>query len=189
MAKLVFLQDSVWDGTVSRGGQNMFVLQWMRGLERLGHEVIFIDLIQSNFSDGREAMLRAFDQVISKWWHPQQTALLVMPTMEALYGVDIGQLSRFAESAAGLVTVSDPFRREPPDFIRNVRPRIFSSPIRLIRTSGQQRQTRQTSSASMIFTLPSAATSVHRVALSPHTAFTGGRCGTRSFWNGGSQRR
>ena len=49
----------------------MFLLQWMRGLERLGHEVVFLDFIGSGFEEGREAMLRAFDQVISKWWHPQ----------------------------------------------------------------------------------------------------------------------
>ena len=64
MAKIIFLQDIVWDGTVSRGGQNMFILQWMRGLERLGHEVVFLDFIGSGFEAGREAMLRAFDQVI-----------------------------------------------------------------------------------------------------------------------------
>ena len=80
MAKLIFLQDIVWDGTVSRGGQNMFILQWMRGLERLGHEVVFLDFI-GDFEEGREAMLRAFDQVIYKWWHPQKTALVVAPTM------------------------------------------------------------------------------------------------------------
>ena len=52
MAKLIFLQDIVWDGTVSRGGQNMFILQWMRGLERLGHEVVFLDFIGSGFDEG-----------------------------------------------------------------------------------------------------------------------------------------
>ena len=125
MAKLIFLQDIVWHGTVSRGGQNMFILQWMRGLERLGHEVVFLDFIGSAFDEGREAMLGAFDQVISKWWHPQKTALVVAPTMETLYGMDAGQISRFADSAAAILTVSAPFRREPPALIRHVRPRIL----------------------------------------------------------------
>ena len=124
MAKLIFLQDIVWDGTVSRGGQNIFILQWMRGLERLGHEVVFLDFI-GDFEEGREAMLRAFDQAISKWWHPQKTALVVAPTMETLYGMDLGEISRFADAAAAILTVSAPFRREPPALIRHVRPRIF----------------------------------------------------------------
>ena len=125
MAKLIFLQDIVWDGTVSRGGQNMFLLQWMRGLERLGHEVVFLDLIGSDFAEERQTMLRAFHRVISKWWHPEQTALVVAATMESLYGMDLRQLSRFADAAAAVVIVSAPFRREPPAFIRDVRPRIL----------------------------------------------------------------
>jgi hypothetical protein len=125
MAKLIFLQDIVWDGTVSRGGQNMFLLQWMRGLERLGHEVVFLDFIGSGFEEGRAEMLRAFDQVISKWWHSRQTALVAAPTMEALYGMDLREISRFADAAAAILTVSAPFRREPPELIRHVRPRIL----------------------------------------------------------------
>ena len=62
----------------------MFILQWMRGLERLGHEVVFLDLIGSNFAEERETMLRAFHQVISKWWHPERTALVVAGTMDPL---------------------------------------------------------------------------------------------------------
>jgi hypothetical protein len=125
MAKIIFLQDIVWDGTVSRGGQNMFILQWMRGLERLGHEVVFLDFIGSGFETGREAMLRAFDQVITRWWHPRQTALVVTPTLETLYGMDLSQIGRFADAAAAVVTLSAPFRREPPEPIRHVRPRIL----------------------------------------------------------------
>ena len=125
MAKIIFLQDIVWDGTVSRGGQNMFILQWMRGLERLGHEVVFLDFIGTGFEAGRDAMLRAFDQVITRWWHPRQTALVVTPTLETLYGMDSGQITRFADGAAAVVTLSAPFRREPPAPIRNVRPRIL----------------------------------------------------------------
>ena len=118
MAKIIFLQDIVWDGTVSRGGQNMFILQWMRGLERLGHEVVFLDFIGTGFEAGRDAMLRAFDQVITRWWHPRQTALVVTPTLETLYGMDSGQITRFADGAAAVVTLSAPFRREPPAPIR-----------------------------------------------------------------------
>ena len=125
MAKIIFLQDIVWDGTVSRGGQNMFILQWMRGLERLGHEVVFLDFVGTDFEAGREAMLRAFDQVITRWWHPRQTALVVTPTLETLYGMDSGQIARFADAAAAVITLSAPFRREPPEPIRHVRPRIL----------------------------------------------------------------
>ncbi|MGE5193889.1 MAG: hypothetical protein ACM3U2_15445 [Deltaproteobacteria bacterium] len=39
MATLLVIQDIVWDGTAGRGGHTMFVLQWLHGLERLGHRV------------------------------------------------------------------------------------------------------------------------------------------------------
>ena len=54
MARLIVIEDFVWDGTISRGGQTMFMLEWLQGLERLGHEVLFLDLVRSDFREQRE---------------------------------------------------------------------------------------------------------------------------------------
>ena len=59
MAKLIIIQDIVWDGTISRGGQTMLGLQWLHGLKRLGHEVLFLDLVRSDFQERRERVSRA----------------------------------------------------------------------------------------------------------------------------------
>jgi hypothetical protein len=56
----------------------MFALQWLHGLERLGHEVLFIDLVNSDFQERRERVRHAFDQVIQKWWHTYLTSLMVV---------------------------------------------------------------------------------------------------------------
>ena len=103
----------------------MFILRSNSGLERLGHEVVFLDFVGTDFEAGREAMLRAFDQVITRWWHPRQTALVVTPTLETLYRNDSGQIARFADAAAAVITLSAPFRREPPEPVVHVRPRIL----------------------------------------------------------------
>ena len=67
--------------------------------------------------------------------------------------MDLGEISRFADAAAAILTVSAPFRREPPALIRHVRPRIFFESIRLTRTCGRDREIRRTCLASMTFSL------------------------------------
>ena len=67
-------------GTISRGGHTMFMLEWLHGLERLGHEVLFLDLVSSDFQERRERVSRAFDEVIQKWWHADLTSLMVGST-------------------------------------------------------------------------------------------------------------
>ena len=71
-----------------------------------------------------------------------KTALVVASTMETLYGMELGQISRFADEAAAIFTVGAPFRREPPALIRNYGPGSCSIPIRHTRTFGWDRETR-----------------------------------------------
>jgi hypothetical protein len=125
MAKLIVIQDIVWDGTVARGGHTMFHMQWLHGFELLGHDVLLLDLVSSDFGEHRASMLREFEAIIARWWRPQQTALMVQPTGELLYGLTGPQLRRFADAAAVVITVGVPSRREPPAVIRHVRPRVL----------------------------------------------------------------
>ena len=125
MARLIIIEDIVWDGTISRGGHTMFMLQWLHGLERLGHEVLFLDLISSDFQEQRERVSRAFDEVIQKWWHADLTSLMVGSTFDSLYGLDAAAVSRFAEESAALIRIGVPASREPFPLTAKVRPRIL----------------------------------------------------------------
>ena len=113
MARLIVIQDIVWDGTISRGGQTMLGLQWLHGLERLGHEVLFLDLVRSDFQERRETVSCAFDEVIQKWWHAELTSLMVRSTFDSLYGLDAAAVARFAEESAALIAIGVPAYREP----------------------------------------------------------------------------
>ena len=125
MARLIVISDFVWDGTISRGGHTMFMLQWLKGLERLGHEVLFIDLVKSDFHERRESVRRAFHQVVQKWWHADLASLMVGSTFDSIYGLDAAAVSRFAEESAALITIAVPASREPFPLTAEVRPRIL----------------------------------------------------------------
>jgi hypothetical protein len=125
MARLIVISNIVWDGTVSRGGQTMLLLQWLLGLERLGHEVLFLNPIKSDFQERRETVKRLFDEVIKKWWHANLTSLMVDSTLDSLYGLDAAAVTRFAEQSAGLIVVGVRASREPFPLTTKVRPRIL----------------------------------------------------------------
>jgi hypothetical protein len=125
MSRVIVIGDFVWDGTIGRGGHTMCMLEWLRGLERLGHEVLFLDLVRSDFQEHRERVSHAFGEVIQKWWHANLTSLMVASTFDSLYGLDAGAVSRFAEESAVLIAVGVPASREPFPLTVNVRPRIL----------------------------------------------------------------
>jgi hypothetical protein len=125
MARLIVIEDIVWDGTISRGGHTMFMLEWLQGLKRLGHEVLFLDLVRSDFQEQRERVSDAFGEVIQKWWHPNLTSLMVGSTLDSLYGLDAAAVSRFAEKSAALIAVGVPPSREPFPLTAKVRLRIL----------------------------------------------------------------
>jgi hypothetical protein len=124
MTTLIVVQDIVWDGAVARGGHTMFVLQWLVGLERTGRRVVFVDVVDDPAKVG-ESSLRAFGDVIEKWWRPEQTALIVKPSLDSLYGLDRAQLDRAAQQADALITIGIPGTREPIEPLRKIRPRIL----------------------------------------------------------------
>jgi hypothetical protein len=126
MATLLVVEDLAAPATIGRGGQTMFLLQYLRGLERLGHRVVFVELLaEAPEEEDREAVLRYFGDTIERWWHPEQSALIVEPERASWYGLSTRELVRVADEAAALITLSAHYREDPHPFIGHVRPRIL----------------------------------------------------------------
>ncbi len=125
MATLIVVEDLAGPASLGRGGHCMYVLQWLRGLERLGHRVFFLEFLKEDPGEARAAVARYFGEVVACWWHPERAALLLENTGESLCGLDAGQVRRIASEAEGLITLAAHYRREPYPLIDRVRPRIL----------------------------------------------------------------
>jgi hypothetical protein len=125
MATLIVLSDLAAPATLGRGGHAMYLLQWLHGLERLGHEVLFIEFLEEHPGDNRGPVVRYFDDTVTGWWHPERSALLVAATTESLYGLNAAEVARYAARAVAVLTLAAPYRREPYPLIGDVRPRIL----------------------------------------------------------------
>ena len=125
MATLIVVEDLAAPATIARGGQTMFLLQYLRGLERLGHRVLFVEFLQEDPGKDRTTAVRYFHECVEAWWHPEWAALVVEPTGESLCGPGTRQLARFAREAAALITLSAHYRATPYPFLGDVRPRIL----------------------------------------------------------------
>ena len=125
MATLIVTEDLAAPATVGRGGQTMFLLQYLRGLERLGHRVLFVEFLQQDPGKGRAAAVRYFRESVEGWWHPEWACLLVEPTSESLWGLGGEQVARIGREAAALITLSAHYRAEPYPFLGDIRPRIL----------------------------------------------------------------
>jgi hypothetical protein len=125
MATLIVVQDIVWDGKARRGGRTMNALQWLRGLERLGHQAFFLDITEEDPRKHGEGARRWFEEIVSQWWHADHTALLLANTLEPLYGLDAAQVGRLAGEAAAVLTIGVPGCVSPCPLLEQVRPRIL----------------------------------------------------------------
>jgi hypothetical protein len=125
MATLIVVEDLAAPASFGRGGLGMYVLQWLHGFARLGHRVLFLEFLEKDPGNAGAAAARYFGEVVSAWWHPEQCALLVEGSLEALYGLDARQVARVASAADALVTLAARYRRAPYPLIDRVRPRIF----------------------------------------------------------------
>ena len=125
MATLIVVEDLAAPATIGRGGQTLFLLQYLRGLERLGHQVLFVEFLKDDPGDDTETAVRYFSDSIGTWWHPEWSALLVESTNKSLFGLHPKQVARIAKEADGLITLSAHYRSTPFPFIGEVRPRIL----------------------------------------------------------------
>jgi hypothetical protein len=125
MSTLIVLSDLAAPATFRRGGHAMFVLQWLHGLERLGHHVLFIEFLKEHPGEGAASLVRCFDETVTGWWDADQSSLIVETSTETLYGLDAAQVKRIAEEASAVITLAAPYRREPYPLIGDVRPRVL----------------------------------------------------------------
>jgi hypothetical protein len=125
MAALIVLSDLAAPASAGRGGLAAYELQWVHGLERLGHQVLCLEFLKSDPGAGRETVVRYFRGCMAWRRQPDHCALIVEPTLESLHGLDAGQVRRYAGGAEGLLTLAARYRREPSPLVEDVRPRLL----------------------------------------------------------------
>jgi hypothetical protein len=125
MATLIVLADCAAPASVGRGGLGMYVLQWLHGLKRLGHRILFVEWLKEHPGWDRDAGVRYFRRTMERWWHPELSALLVESSLESLYGLAAPEVARIAAEAAALITLAAHYRRDPYPLLDSIRPRIL----------------------------------------------------------------
>jgi hypothetical protein len=125
MATLIVVEDLAAPASLGRGGHAMYVMQWLHGFARLGHRVVFVEFLKDDPGPSTEAVVSYFRDVISTWWRPEHSALLIEPTLESLYGLSAPQVDQFADEAAAVISLAAHYRREPFPLVEHIRPRIL----------------------------------------------------------------
>ncbi|MGI8802298.1 MAG: glycosyltransferase [Solirubrobacteraceae bacterium] len=122
MARLIAVEDLAGPSVLGRGGHAMHVLQILEGLRRLGHDVLFVEFLESAPS---AAALRSFGSLVGDWWDPSRAALLDARTGASHAGVSAAAVRRFAAGAAGLLSLAAHYRPDPWPLLETVRPRLL----------------------------------------------------------------
>jgi hypothetical protein len=65
----------------------MFVLQWLHGLQALGHRILFVNFVEPQLAEHREAAQQYFAGVMERWWHHSPAALIDADSLRSLWGV------------------------------------------------------------------------------------------------------
>lgn len=125
MATLIVVEDLAGPASIGRGGLVMYPLQWLHGLKRLGHRVLFVEFLKEDPGQDKEAVVGYFRRTVKRWWHPELSALLIESSLESLYGLTAAEVGRIAGEAAGLITLAAHYRRDPYPLLDRIRPRIL----------------------------------------------------------------
>jgi hypothetical protein len=125
MATLIVNSELAGPAVVGRGGQAMYNLQWLHGLERQGHNVIFLEFLKQDPGSARESVVGFFRDTVTRWWHPNKSSLIIEDSTTALFGLGIDQVAKFVAESAAVITIAAFYRREPHPLIANLAPRIL----------------------------------------------------------------
>jgi hypothetical protein len=125
MATIIVVSGMAEPASVGRGGLSIYVLQWLHGLKRLGHHVLFVEFLKSDPGKARGGVVRYFNDTVARWWHPGASALLLASSGESLAGLTGAAVARAAREAAAVLTIAATYRRDPYPLIGDVRPRMF----------------------------------------------------------------
>jgi hypothetical protein len=118
MARLILRGGNLaWAG-IPRGGHATYVLQWLYGLQRLGHDVLYHDVLE-----GQSLELEAFRRLTNQWWDPRRSAAF-SSTGQVIHGLSMLEVEAFAEGAAGLISLGAPYAADPEPWLAHVRPRV-----------------------------------------------------------------
>lgn len=107
-----------WAG-IRRGGHATYVLQWLEGLQRLGHDVLYHDVV-----DDRPEVVRAFRDIVERSWRPQRSAA-VLPSGEVVYGIDMAEIEQFARQAAAVISLGATYSADLEPWLEPARPRVL----------------------------------------------------------------
>ena len=99
----------------------MLVLQWLCGLQALGHRVLFVNFVEPQPIERLDAAQQYFARVIETWWHHSWAALIASDSFQSLWGVSSEGVRQTARQADALITLAISGQREPP------RPRSVAS--------------------------------------------------------------
>jgi hypothetical protein len=99
----------------------MYTLQWLRGLERLGHHVIFVDYLEKEDAVAQQV----FAATMKSWWHLEQCALISRASAAPICGLGIDELTRVVGRAAAVIQLGLQGRERVPSCMDAIRPRIL----------------------------------------------------------------
>jgi hypothetical protein len=125
MANLVVVTDLASPAAIGRGGLAVYELQWIHGLERLGHRVLAVEFLHQDPGTAGRAAACNFRECMALRRQPELAALFVEGSLECLHGLDSETVIRYAERAAALITLAARYRRDPYPLVGGVRPRIL----------------------------------------------------------------
>jgi hypothetical protein len=123
MATLVVVEDLAGPASLGRGGHATYVLQWLRGLERLGHRVLLLEFVKPDAASERAS--EYFRQTVRRWWRPECAALLREDSGEPLCGLGRAEVAELTRQADAALTLAAHYRREPYPWLERIRPRIL----------------------------------------------------------------
>src|SRR5262245_54227781 len=113
MATFILVSDLAEPASVGRGGLGMYLFQWLHGLERLGHRVLFLEFLKKDPGESGAAVVRYFEEAVARWWRPRACALLLASSGRSLAGLAPEEVARAARAAEAIITIAAPYRREP----------------------------------------------------------------------------
>ncbi len=130
MSRIVVIQSilpraSSWSPIGLRGGHVACVVQWLIGLEQLGHDVLFINPIASMAPADERRAANHFASTMTAWWHLDRSGLLDSATRRSVAGRSYDDIAAFASTADALLTIALTGSSEPPPPLERIRPRIF----------------------------------------------------------------
>lgn len=122
MASLIVVEDLVGPAVIGRGGHAIHVLQFLEGLRRLGHDVLFVEFLDCPPDERQQAY---WTRIWQRWWTAdERAALLDADSGERYAGVTRDAVARHAEASAAVIQLAASYRATAWPIIGDVRPRI-----------------------------------------------------------------